>query len=106
MSCINAISSSKNEILIKLHVLPGSSHSVFPVGFNKWRNSIEIKVKAEARENKANNEVIVKIAEYFNISTKDITIINGQRSREKTVSIKNLKIEDVCKKIEGSLKGL
>ena len=106
MNCKDAVSFSKNRILIKLHVIPGSSQSVFPAGYNTWRKCIEIKVNSEAKENKANNEVIEKIAEFFNILQKDIRIVYGQKSREKTVSIENMQIDDICKKIEESLNGL
>ena len=106
MSCKNAISISNSEVRIKLYVTPGSSQSVFPAGYNIWRNLIEIKVKAGAKEDKANSEVIEKIAAYFNISPKYVRIIHGQKNREKTILIKNLEIKDVCKKIEESLREL
>ena len=91
---------------MKLHVLPGSSKSIFPAGYNNWRNSIEIKVKSQAKDNKANIEVINKIAEYLNIPLRDILIISGQKNREKTVAINNLQIDEIYNKIQGSLNGL
>ncbi|UCD14056.1 MAG: YggU family protein [Thermoplasmatales archaeon] len=106
MNCKNAIGITKGEVRIKLHVIPGSSQSVFPAGYNEWRNSIEIKVKAKSKEDKANSAVVEKIAAYFNISPRDIYIVSGQKSRGKTISIKNLGIKDVCKKIEESLREL
>ena len=106
MNCNNAISLSKNEVLIKIHVIPGSSTSLFPAGYNTWRKCIEIKVKALAKENKANEEVVEKISNYFNILQNDVSIISGQKGRDKIVSIKNKQKKDVCKKIEESLNGL
>ena len=106
MLCKNAIFPNKNGVHIKLRVIPGSSQSVFPAGYNKWRNCIEIKVKAKPLENKANHEVICKITEYFNISTKNVFIVSGQKSREKIVAIKNVQIKDIYNKIEESLYGL
>lgn len=106
MNCKDAISLSKDEILIKIHVIPGSSQSLFPAGFNIWRNCIEIKVKSLAKENKANEEVIEKISNYFNILKKDVYIVSGEKGREKIVSIKNIQKKDVCRKIEESLNGL
>jgi len=102
----NALNLSNNEVRLQLHVIPGSSQPVFPAGYNTWRNSIEIKVKAGAKENKANSEVIDQIAMYFNISLKEVCIIHGQKNREKIVAIKNIQIEDVFKKIKGSLRGV
>jgi uncharacterized protein (TIGR00251 family) len=106
MSCNSAISFLKDEVLIKIHVIPGSSKSLFPAGYNIWRQCIEIKIKAAAKENKANREIIEKISKYFNILPKDIYIVSGNKGREKTVSIKNIKKRDVCRKIEESLNGL
>ena len=106
MDIKGAINLSKKGILLKLHVMPGSFQSVFPSGYNEWRRSIEIKVKAEAKENKANNEVIHKIAEYLDISEKDICIVSGEKIREKTILIKDLSIGKICKKLEESLNGL
>ena len=102
----NALNLSNNEVQLRLHVIPDSSQPVFPAGYNIWRNSIEIKVKAGAKENKANREVIDQIAMYFNISLKEVCIIHGQKNREKIVAIKNVKIEDVFKKLKGSLHGV
>ena len=106
MSCNNAISLSKDEVLIKIHVIPGSSQSLFPAGYNIWRQCIEAKIKAASKENKANREVIEKISKYFNILPKDVSIVSGQKGREKIVSIKNIQKRDVCRKIEESLNGL
>ena len=58
MNCLDAISISNNEVVLKLFVRPSSSRSIFPAGYNQWRNSIEIQVKAEAKEYKANKEII------------------------------------------------
>ena len=106
MNCNDAISLSKEIVLIKIHVIPSSSQSLFPAGYNNWRQCIEVKVKAAAKENKANSEVIEKIAEFFNISVKNIHIVSGKKEREKTVSIENIQKSDVCRKIEESLNGL
>ena len=102
----NAVSLSNNEVRLQIHVIPGSSHSVFPAGYNTWRNSIEIKVKAGAKENKANREVIGQIAMFFNISLKEVCIIHGLKNREKKIAIKNVQLEDVFKKFKGSLRGV
>lgn len=84
----DALSHTKNEIILRLHVIPHSSKSIFPAGYNPWRNSFEINVKAEVKENKANNEVINLIAKYFNIPSKNISILSDVKGRNKTVGMK------------------
>jgi len=44
----------------------------FLAGYNQWRKCIEIKVHSEAKENKANNEVIETVAKFFRVLEKDI----------------------------------
>ena len=106
MNCLNAINKSNDEVLLKLYVRPSSSCSIFPAGYNQWRNSIEIQVKAEEKENKANKEIIKQVAQYFDISKNDVRIVTGQKSREKTIAIKKIEIDLIQQKIKGSLNGL
>jgi len=106
MSCSNAISVSKNEVVLRIHVIAASTQSLFPAGYNRWRRCIECKVKSSAKDNKANKEVVEKISKYFNIIQQDVTLQSGLKSREKTVSLKNVTKKDVCRMIEESLHGL
>jgi hypothetical protein len=99
----DAVILSKNKVLIKVHVVPGSSQSVFPAGYNSWRRCILVKLRAEADGNRANDELVDLVAGYFNVSRKDIYIADGQRNRYKTVAVMNVSFYDVCSKIEGSL---
>ena len=50
-------------------------------------NQYLVKVKAPAKENKANKELIKILAEYFNTSQSRISILQGSRSRIKVISI-------------------
>jgi uncharacterized protein (TIGR00251 family) len=102
----DAIKSSKQGVILCLHVVPGSSQVVFPAGYNQWRKCIEIKVCSEAKENKANNEVIEIVAKFFRISEKDVILMNGQKSREKTICLSKISIENVCSQLEESVHGL
>jgi uncharacterized protein (TIGR00251 family) len=102
----DAIKSSKEGVILCLHVVPGSSQVVFPAGYNQWRKCIEIKVHSEAKENKANNEVIETVAKFFRILEKDIILMSGQKSREKTICINKMSVEMVYSQLEESFHGL
>ncbi len=102
----DAIKSSKQGVILCLHVVPGSSQVVFPAGYNQWRKCIEIKVCSAAKENKANNEVIEVVAKFFRISEKDVILMSGQKSREKTICLSKISIENVCSQLEESFHGL
>jgi hypothetical protein len=102
-SCKGAVKNSDQGVVLCLHVVPGSSEIVFPAGYNQWRKCIEIKVRAAAKDNKANTEVLQTIAGFFKIAPKDVILISGQKSREKTVSIKKIPFETISKRLEESL---
>ncbi len=92
-------------VLVQVHVVPGSSKTVFPAGYNEWRHCLEIKVKGEAKDNKANAEVLETLAGFFHCSSKDIRIVKGQKSREKTVLLAGFSRDSVLAKLEESFHG-
>ena len=49
--------------------------------------TIHINLKSPARDGKANIELLKRLSKMFNISTADISIVAGHRSREKTLLI-------------------
>jgi len=98
-SYTNAVKASKQGILLCLHVVPGSTHTSFPVEYNPWRKSLEIKVKVEAKENKANSEVVETIAQFFHLEGKQVLLVSGEKTREKTVCLKNISLEAVHAKL-------
>jgi len=104
MSCIRKVDDSENKLKIKLHVVSGSFKPIFPAGYNKWRESLEIRVKSKAIENKANDEVIEKISSFFQIPPKNISIVSGKKSKDKVVLLKNLNFSSAYKKLEDFLK--
>ncbi len=99
----DTVKTSNEGVLLQLHVVPGSSQSIFPAGYNQWRKRIEIKVQSEAKDNKANIEVRETIASFFQLPVKDVTLISGQKSREKTVSLFHVSRDEVYRKLMESL---
>jgi uncharacterized protein (TIGR00251 family) len=102
----DAIKSSNQGVLLCLHVMPGTSQILFPAGYNQWRKCIEIKVQSEAKNNKANNEVVEIIAGFFKISPKNVILVSGQKGREKTVTLKKISIDTIYERLEESFHGL
>ncbi len=102
----DAIKSSNQGVILCLHVVPGSSQVVFPAGYNQWRKCIEIKVRSEAKENKANNEVIETVAGFFRMSVKDVILVSGQKSREKTICLSKISVDRAYSQLEESFHGL
>lgn len=98
----DAIKSSNHGVILCLHVVPGSSQTVFPAGYNQWRKCIEIKVCSNAKKNKANNDVIQIVAQFFQLSEKDVMLMSGQKSKEKTIALRNISVEMTCSLLEVS----
>jgi uncharacterized protein YggU (UPF0235/DUF167 family) len=63
-------------------------------------------VQSEAKDNKANNEVVETIARFFKILPKNVILMSGQKSREKTVALKKVTVDTVCERLEESFHGL
>ena len=104
-SFTDAIKRSNQGVLLCLHVIPGSSQNIFPVKYDQWRKSLEIKVKSEAKDNKANTETIETVAGFFRLPVKDVVLASGEKSRKKTVCLKNTSVDVVTAKLQGSLHG-
>ena len=94
-----AVQPSAQGVLLHLHVTPHSSQTLFPAGFDPWRNRVEIKVQAEAHHNKANNEIITTLAQFFHLQHHRVTLVSGQQNREKTVLLQGVSVDNVLKSL-------
>jgi len=88
---------------INLFVSADASTKSFPSGFDEWRKRLEIKVVSPSKENKANIEVIKTISDFFDISYRNVSIINGKKNREKTVLIQGVNPNSVLGKLKGKI---
>jgi len=102
----SAIKNHRDGAILYLFVTTGAKNPVFPAGYNTWRKCLEIKVCSEAKENKANKDVIKTVARYFNKPVTSVYIISGEKSREKALLVKGVSIDSVTKRLKESLDGL
>jgi uncharacterized protein (TIGR00251 family) len=98
----DAVKESSQGVMLSLHVIPGSAQTIFPVSYNQWRHALEIKVQAQAKDNKANIEVVETIADFFKLSRKDVVLMSGEKNREKTVRLKNISLPKVLERLKES----
>ncbi|MEM0493231.1 MAG: DUF167 domain-containing protein [Candidatus Thermoplasmatota archaeon] len=103
MSYMDAVRSDGLNTLIKVHVITGASKTMFPAGYDNWRRSIIIKVRSEARDNKANSEIIDTVSRFFGLPSKKVSIITGGRSRDKILLLSNVSYGDICRRLEESI---
>lgn len=92
--------------VLNILVNTGVKKNVFPAGYDRWRKRILIKVKSPPKENQANIDVIKSIALFFDISVKNVWILKGKTSKEKTILLKSVTANAASKKIKESLDGL
>jgi uncharacterized protein len=80
------------ECLLKIHVTPrGSKNSI--IG---WREDVLcVKLTAPPVEGAANALLIKYVAEALGVKKQDVELTSGEKSREKTLRITGLTIQDI-----------
>ena len=63
--------------------------------------ALKVKVHAPAVEGKANDELIEFLAEKLGVHRRSVTLLRGDKSRQKVVQIDGLDLETVRQKITG-----
>ncbi len=89
----DAVRESEKGVLIDLTVSPNAKKTEI-VGYNKWRKSIEVKVSSPPRGGKANAELIRFLKNVFG---RNVKIVKGQTSTQKTILIEGISRDDVIK---------
>ena len=78
---------------LRVLVKPKSTSREFVAGVSD--NALVVNLRSPAREGKANTELLKRLSKVLGISTGDIRLISGHKSREKTLVIKGKTIGDV-----------
>jgi len=91
------IENKNEEIILKIKVIPNSPNNciIGVVG-----DMLKVKINAQPEDNKANKELIIYLAKFFGVKKQNIEIINGLKSRKKTISIKEAKQEELIKELK------
>ena len=90
---MNAITNTKDGILLNIEVSPKSDNFKI-TGYNQWRESVEVKIKAIPQKGKANKEIVT---EFVKITKTPVEIISGHKSHHKTLKIYDITEEDMIK---------
>ncbi len=73
-----------NKAQIKIRVIPRAKR---PEVVETGENELKIKLKSPPFDNRANQELIETLSEYYKVSKSKISIISGEKSRNKIVEI-------------------
>ena len=94
-SCIQT--ALNGDIILEIEVQPGSSRQGV-VGVNKWRNKIQVAVKAEARKGRANKAVCHVLSKLFKA---EVEVVSGKTTRNKKIKIVGSSPQEVISVLEG-----
>jgi uncharacterized protein (TIGR00251 family) len=79
------------KALLRLRVVPNARRSEVVGVFGE---AIKVKVQAPAVDGKANEALRDFLAERLGIPTRDIELVAGEKSRDKTLAITGLELEE------------
>ena len=94
MDISDAVSESKNSTAITLDVTAGSKKTVFPSGYNEWRNAVQCKIGAQPIEGQANKVILSAVSEFFKVPVGNVSIISGATSSLKRIQVEGISVAD------------
>jgi uncharacterized protein (TIGR00251 family) len=93
-----AIWETEDGVFLRVIVKPKST--LKQIFFDANQDVLVVNIKSPAREGKANTELLKRMSKMLGVSTGDIKLVSGQKSREKTLLITGLHLEVVRGKID------
>jgi len=94
-----AVGSKAPEALIRVRLTPRSSRDEL-LGLED--GVFRIKLTAPPVEGKANKALVAFLSKALGLSKGAVTILSGERSREKTLSIRGMTAQEVKKALTGT----
>jgi uncharacterized protein (TIGR00251 family) len=89
MDAASATKADQSGTLLSVHVIPNAR--AYSIEYDHWRKELRIKVKAQPRKGKANQDVVQFLGTYFN----NPVIVAGAKSYSKKIRIENTQEETV-----------
>ena len=87
----------------KKSVVKAANEIGYPVVIKpRWGNkgeAVHVNLKGPAREGKANTELVKRLAKHLGLSTADIALVAGHKSRDKTLVVSSMKPEEVLARL-------
>ncbi|AEA47928.1 DUF167 domain-containing protein [Archaeoglobus veneficus] len=91
MKIRDAIKAASNGVYISIEVTPNSKQSCV-YGYNEWRKSIAVRVKAPPKGGKANAEIVELFSKIFR---KKVEIVKGHTSSQKVIFVHSASPQEV-----------
>ncbi len=103
MKFAGALTQVAEGVLIRAELTPGT-RSLGISGYNRWRQTICIKLTMPAKKGKANEQLIKFIADLFERPTHAVRLISGRTSNKKVLLLSDAIVDDVELVIEQAMK--
>lgn len=87
---------TKDGARLNLHVQPGAKKNEICGTRDK---SLKIKLQAPPVDGKANEALVRFIAETLSVPKKSVSLVSGEKSRDKTVLIKGAEAEEAARRL-------
>ena len=97
------LSTSKDAVLLAVHVQPGMG-STAVVG--RHGKALKIRVAAQPTGGKANDAVVALVAEAFGLKKAEVEVVSGQTSRQKKIRLGELDVDEAERHIDRVLADL
>lgn len=86
-----AVRASSDGALLDVTVKPEARDPGFPAGYDEWRERVEARVAAPARDGAANEELVDAVGAFFDVDRP--RIVKGASSKRKTVLLPGVAVE-------------
>ncbi len=93
-----AVWESDKGVFLRVIVRPMSKKREFLAKVNE--NDIVANLRSPARDGKANTELVKRLSKHLGLSTINVTLVSGHKSREKTILIHGLDRIQVLQKLK------
>ncbi|MBM73333.1 MAG: hypothetical protein CMB38_03610 [Euryarchaeota archaeon] len=89
-------------VLIALQVQPGAAQASLG-DVDPWRQRVVVRLTARAQAGRANRALCAQLAAWLGCMAGDITIVEGQTSRQKRVRVEGMDIDAVLARLSAYL---
>ncbi|WP_455391912.1 DUF167 family protein [[Eubacterium] cellulosolvens] len=90
--------SNHDQVFLDVDITPNSAQPGL-TGYNRWRDRLMFKIRSQARKGKANNELLLLLSDLLNVDSKNLNIIKGEHSTQKTIELRGLDRGQVIQRI-------
>jgi uncharacterized protein (TIGR00251 family) len=86
----DAVASTPEGVILRVQVTPGAEEDAFPSGYNEWREVVEARVRAPARDGEANRALLDLVARRLDVPREAVWLDSGHTASRKSVGVRGL----------------